>query len=176
MVTQGEGLPPTKSYSSHGHIMSRDKLKTFISTSTISINTNLGSVVTLGEGLALIKSHVPLIIWSRDATWQNKSVYHFHRTHKHQTWHSGNSGWGATTHNIWRLITWSHDVTLQNWIRRSISSSTRPSTNSFCREKTRGDYLSPSSRAVVWGHMTNYKYCISSSTKLATTNFSIVEV
>ena len=97
-----------KSYSSHGHIMPRDKLKTFVSTSTISINKNLGRVLTQGEGLALTKSHVPLIIWSSDATWQNKSVCHLHRTHKHQTWHSGNLGWGATTHNMTldHVITW----------------------------------------------------------------------
>lgn len=48
--------------------------KPYSSTSIRSTTTTLGWVVTKVEGLSLMKSDVPLIMWFFGVTWQNKNV------------------------------------------------------------------------------------------------------
>ena len=73
-------------------------LKRFISTPTRPTTINLGGVATEFEGLPFTWSQIPLIMWSREKL---KTFYlHFHKTYKHQTWHSGNLSWGAPTGKV----------------------------------------------------------------------------
>ena len=92
----------------------RYKFKTLrISTFARFTVTKVGRVVTLRG------SHLPsqISLWSSGHLMSHHKIkicFQFHKTRKHQTWHSGNLGWGTpSSKNIWSLITWSDDVTRQ---------------------------------------------------------------
>ena len=76
VVTQGEGLPPTKSYNPWliNHMMSCDKLGTFY---LLFYKTNYQHtwwVVINADGLSPIKSYDTFCKWSREVTRQIKNI------------------------------------------------------------------------------------------------------
>ena len=77
---RGFHLPSHMSHWSCGHVISRVKIKVFYLHfhKTYKHQTwhssNLDYGASTCQGLLLAKSHVPLTMWSRDATWQHKSI------------------------------------------------------------------------------------------------------
>ena len=92
-------------------------------------------MVTKVEGLSLTKSHVPLIMWSRDV-----KCYITNSMKKYiQTWQKVHLGFGAPNHmSLDHVVTGCH-VTNQ---KHYIPISTRPTTSKLDRVVILGDGLS----------------------------------
>ena len=84
-------------------IMSRSRyeLKQYISTTTMSMATKHGRMVTNFMRLLLIMLLYPLIMWFCQITWQTKTIYlHYHDTYDHQTQQGCELPWGGSTHKV----------------------------------------------------------------------------
>ena len=134
--------------------------KRYICTSARPLWTKIDRVLTKFERLQFTDSHVPLIMWSHNATWQNKASYlYFNKTYKHQTWQSDDSRWGTPTWKVTCLFdhvfTWCHVTNLKgsNLAQWSIRMRVSHPQNHIDLNDV-----------VTWYLVKNYKHSLSSST------------
>ena len=108
-----------------------------VSSSARSMATKLGWVVIYDEGKPCMKSHDPLITWSRDKL--KIKYFLFYKSYGHQeTCQGGDLWWGSPSHEVaWTsnyVSTWGY---VTNW-RQNIFPSASPTANKLGRATTYG--------------------------------------